>query len=137
MNVFFDTNVILDVLLEREPFLTHSRRAWHLTEHGEIRGIVSALTFANAHYIVRGLRGEEIATAGMRLMRNIVEVVPLDAQILNQAIDAGFKDFEDAIQYFSAQRANADFLLTRDADHFPRTGLKVMTPSDFLAARPF
>lgn len=137
MNVFFDTNLLVDVLLAREPFVVDSRRAWHLAERGALKGIVSALSFPNVHYILCRLRGRQAATSGLLLVRGIFEPVPLDAQILNQAIDAGFEDFEDAIQYFSARRAGADCILTRNAAHFPQSGLLVHTPAEFLAAHRF
>jgi predicted nucleic acid-binding protein len=68
-------------------------------------------------------------------MRDIFTAGPLDAQVLNQAIDAGFSDFEDAIQFHSAVHAGADCLITRDAEHFPATTFPVLTPLEFLASQ--
>ena len=73
----------------------------------------------------------------MRLLRDIFSTVPLDGQILDQAIDAGFGDFEDAIQYFSAIRAGADCIVSRDASAFPRADLPVMAPAEFLTTASF
>jgi predicted nucleic acid-binding protein len=137
MNVFLDTNVLMDVLLERKPFVVESRKVWFLAERGRIRGLLSALTFANVYYIVRKIRGPEAATTMMKMLRDSFSPVALDEQILNQAMDAGFADFEDAIQYFSALRADAACLLTRDPTHFPRSHLPVLSPADFLATHSF
>ena len=137
MNVFLDTNVLIDVFLERNPFLADSQKVWFLAERGRIKGFVSALTFPNIFYVARRLRGPEAAGAMMTMLRDTFVPVSLDAQILNQAIDAGFSDFEDAIQYFSALRADVDCLLTRNPSHFPVKNLAVLTPEDFLAAHQF
>jgi predicted nucleic acid-binding protein len=137
MNVFVDTNVLMDVLLERRPFVSESRQVWFLAERGKLRGMMSALSFPNVYYIVRKVRGTDAALAMMKMLRDTFAPVPLDEQILNQAIDAKFSDFEDAIQYFSALRADADCLLTRNPDHFPRSHLRVLSPTEFLAGHSF
>jgi len=137
MNVFIDANVLMDVLLQREPFFAASQKIWFLAERGRIKGLVSALTFPNTHYVVRRLRGAEAAASMMVMLRDTFSPVALDEQILNQAIDAQIPDFEDAIQYYSALRADATCLVTRNPGHFPTSNLPVMPPSDFLAAHPF
>ena len=134
MNVFIDTNVLMDVLLERRPFVVESRKVWFLAERGKVAGLVSALSFANIYYVVRKALGADTAASMMTLLRDTFTAVPLDEQILNQAIDAKFSDFEDAIQYYSALRADAECLLTRNVDHFPDSGLRVISPEEFLAA---
>jgi len=137
MNVFVDTNVLLDVLAKREPFYEHSVAVWTLAEQGKIRGLISALSFANTYYIVNKLQNRAVALRTMRQLRDSFFAVPLDDQILNQAIDAGFKDFEDAVQYFSALRADAACIISRNPDHFPSSDLPVLSPGEFLAAHPF
>lgn len=69
----------------------------------------------------------------MRMIRGTFAVIPLDEQILNQAIDADMKDFEDAVQFHSALRAGADCLVTRNPKHFPMGYVPVQTPAEFLA----
>jgi predicted nucleic acid-binding protein len=137
MNVFIDTNVLMDVLLERRPFVVESRKVWFLAERGKVTGLVSALSFPNIYYVVRKTLGGDTAASMMTLLRDTFTAVPLDEQILNQAIDAKFSDFEDAIQYYSALRADAECLLTRNVDHFPDSGLRVIPPEEFLAAHSF
>jgi predicted nucleic acid-binding protein len=137
MNVFFDTNVLMDVLLQRHPFVDESREVWFLAERGKVVGLVSALSFPNIYYVARKALGAETALSMMSLLRDTLTAVPLDEQILNQAMDAKFSDFEDAIQYFSALRADAECLLTRNPDHFPASGLRALSPEEFLAAHAF
>lgn len=138
MNVFLDTNILMDVLLDRQPFVAESEQVWFLADRGKIRGLVSALSFPNIHYIVRKVRDAEAAMTMMTMLRDTFTPVPLDEQILGQAMDADLPDFEDAIQYFSALRADAECLLTRNPDDFPQSAdLPVLSPAEFLAAHTF
>jgi hypothetical protein len=73
----------------------------------------------------------------MTLLRDTLTAVTLDEQVLNQAMHAKFLDFEDAIQCYSALRADAECLLTRNVEHFPASGLRVLSPEEFMAARFF
>ncbi|HNS21810.1 MAG TPA: PIN domain-containing protein [Sedimentisphaerales bacterium] len=137
MNVFVDTNVLLDVLAQREPFYTHSAGVWTLAEQGRVRGFVSVISFNNIYYVTRKLQTRPAVNRMMVFLRDTFEPVPLDKQILDQAIDADFKDLEDAIQYFSAIRAGAACIVSRDASTFPRSGLPVLTPAELLTTGSF
>jgi predicted nucleic acid-binding protein len=137
VNVFLDTNVVLDVFANRQPFYADSARVWALAERGKIRGFVSALSMTNLYYVVRRLSSRTAAMEMLRTVRGCVGLTPCDASVLNLAIDAGFGDFEDAVQYFSARAAGAEVLVTRDTGHFPEDDLPAMTPVAFLAAHTF
>jgi predicted nucleic acid-binding protein len=133
VNVFLDTNVLLDVIFDREPFYTESAKVWALAETGEVAGFVSALSFANIFYLVRRAKGREAAGKALNVIRDAFTVIPMDVQITNQAIDAGMDDFEDAVQFFSALRANATTMITRNPKHFPTDSIAIQTPANFLA----
>jgi predicted nucleic acid-binding protein len=132
-----DTNLLLDVLAERKPFYPSAARVWSLCETGQCEGLVSAISFNNVFYIVRRARNADLARRALILMRDVFGSVAPDQQILNQAIDSDIADFEDAIQFFSAQRAGADYLLTRNAADFPKTRLPIMAPDEFLILLDF
>jgi predicted nucleic acid-binding protein len=135
MVIHVDTNVLLDVLAAREPFCRSSARVWSLAETGRVTGVISAISYNNCFYVVRKYAGREKAFEALRLLRDVFQPVDLTAQVLSQAMDADFADFEDAIQYFSALRAGAETLVTRNPDDFPRAGLGVLTPTEFLAGQ--
>lgn len=136
MRVHVDTNVLLDVLAEREPFWRSSAQVWSLAESGRLEAFVSAISYNNCFYIVRKYAGQARAYETLRILRDVFRPVPLTEQVLNQAMDAGFADFEDAIQYFSALHARAEILVTRNPDDFPKPALAVLSPTEFLAAHP-
>lgn len=137
VRVFIDTNVLLDVLAERKAFYTEALRVWTLAESGRIDAHVAAISFSNCYYLVHKYAGRRNAEKAIRLLRDVFTPVDLTAQVLNQAIDAGFTDFEDAIQFHSAVHAQVECILTRNPDHFPRTPLSVLSPAEFLAAHSF
>jgi predicted nucleic acid-binding protein len=133
VKLFVDTNVVLDVLLLREPFFENSTGILTLAETGQVTGYVSALSFPNVFYLLRRSEGERAARKAICGMRDLFTIVPMDAQITNQAIDSDIKDFEDAIQFFSALRVGADSLITRNAKDFPTGDVPIQTPAEFLA----
>lgn len=132
MTVFVDTNILLDVLAEREPFYNASAEIWSLAERHELRACVSAISFNNVYYVIRKAEGKTKADKAMRLIRDVFEIVAPDAQIINQAIDSGADDFEDAVQFHSAIRAKARCVITRNPGDYPKSELAVLTPHEFF-----
>jgi predicted nucleic acid-binding protein len=134
VNAFFDTNVLLDVLLQRSEFYEHSARVWALAETGSIRGLAAAVSFTNVFYIVERLRGRDTARDTVRGILEAFTPAACDEAVVRQAARADLDDFEDAVQYFSALHAGADCILTRNVADFPRRpALPVLTPREFLA----
>ncbi len=131
--VLLDTNVLLDVFAKREPFYNDAAQIWSLAEKGKLNASISAISFNNVYYIIRKAKGSDVADFSLRCLRDEFNVVDLTSRILNQAMDSEIGDFEDAIQYFSAVHSDADFLITRNPEHFPRKDITVMTPDEFLA----
>lgn len=137
MKVFVDTNILIDVLTRRAPFYRDSVQVWALAEQRKVEGLVSVLSFTNLFYIVGRLENARTARKALTLVRATFSPVLCDDQILNQAMDSAFDDFEDAVQYFTALRSEAACLVTRNPDHFHKPQIPVLTPAEFLAAHAF
>ena len=135
MRIFVDTNLLLDVLARREPFYAAAARVWTLAETGACEALVSAISFNNVFYIVRKARDAATARRALVLLRDVFASVAPDQRILNQAIDSDIPNFEDAIQFYSALRVRADYLLTRNVGDFPAGTLPILAPDEFLALR--
>ena len=132
MRVFLDTNVLLDVLGRRHPHCLASAEVWSRVEEGALQGYVSAISFNNAYYVLRRIENRKAARDGLKLLRNLFRIVPLTERIVHRALDSEMSDFEDAIQFFSAHHARADFIVTRNVRDFPAEPIAVVTPEEFL-----
>jgi predicted nucleic acid-binding protein len=133
MKVFLDTNILLDVLARRNPFFANAGKIWTMAEHGELEAFVSAFSFNNIYYIIRKAEGKAKAQKALKLLRDVFTSVAPDRQIMDQAMDSDLDDFEDAVQYFSAGRVHAKYLITRNPQDFPSDGLPVISPEEFVS----
>lgn len=135
--IFVDTDVLLDVIIEREPFFHDSRAIWEKAERHEVEAHVAAISFNNVHYLVRRLKGLPEALCAVTNVRQVFQTSPVGEQIIDHALSLAFKEFEDAVQYACAQNVGARWLLTRNLDDFPATGKPTaITPAAFLAKAP-
>lgn len=130
--IFLDTNVILDYLLEREPFYYDALKLWAACEEGTVEGYVSALTVNNVHYIAHRLKSETTAMIAVRGILSVFNVVPLDKELMKLAADFHDRDYENDIQLQSAIRSGCTHLFTRDPTHFHTKALAIIPPSSFL-----
>ena len=131
--VFIDTDVVLDLLARREPFYPAAARLFSLVERGELTACVSALTFANLFYLLRKEVGAARAVEVLRKLRRLVMVLPVDDSVIERALAAGFRDFEDAIQYHTALAGAATCLVTRNVRDYPDPVIPICTAEELLA----
>lgn len=134
MNIFLDTNIILDYLdTNRQKLFPNSVKIFQLLENGDINLFASALTFSNIAYILRRMNYADLMQTFADL-REVIDVLPTDKDVLDTAIGSSFTDFEDAVQYYTAVCGNADVVITRNVDDFIQTSVPVMTPSAYLSS---
>ena len=134
MIVFIDTNILLDVLVNRQPFYDASAAVWTLAESGHIAGFISAVSLTNIFYIVRKNNSLAAAWEAVRTLHSVFNLVPVDQRVVDQSLAGGMPDFEDAIQFCSAFRCGAVALITRDQTGFDSGDIAVQSPEQFLAA---
>ena len=130
--IFIDTNILLDVILHRADFYQQAAAIWADCESRKVQGYVSAISLNNMHYIMRKKVDSDIALEYVRLVLNVFSIVPLDESILRLAVDLPQKDFEDAIQTFSAVQIKADCIVTRDKSHFSNHYMPVVSPVEYV-----
>ena len=135
MRLFFDTNVILDVLANREPWIQESGAALSLLGQPDVEGFVAAHSVTTLFYLTSKYIGRARTVEVLLDLLEHVTVTPLDQDLLLRALSLGWKDVEDAVQAISAQRARADFLITRNPTDFPSSSVTVVTPRELLAIR--
>lgn len=131
--VFFDTNVLLDVLTDREPFVEAAAALWALAENRHLDGAMSAVSVPTIYYLIRRAAGHRKAVTAIRGMRAVFDIVPLDQTLIDQAIACEFPDFEDAVQSCAALRIDAQCIVTRDPKGFRKSEVRICTPEELLA----
>lgn len=132
MKLLLDINVVLDVLLAREPWAADSARLLGAVERGEHEGWVAAHTVTTVHYLVARARGRRAAVLAVTDLLDVAAVVPVGDPELRRALVLDLPDFEDAVQAACALAVGADALVTRDTDGFAGLGLPVLTPGAAL-----
>ncbi|MFZ0106499.1 MAG: PIN domain-containing protein [Thiobacillus sp.] len=133
MKLSVDTNVVLDVLAQREPWFKDSSRLLAHIEEGRATGHIAAHTLTTLHYLLSKHLGQQKTAAVLIDLIALLQVEPVDVQVLQQALALGWGDFEDAVQAVTAVRCQADYLLTRNPRDFKQSPVPVITPSEFLA----
>lgn len=132
MRVLLDTNVVLDFLLDREPFADAAAQVWEAHRHGKIVAYVSAITPVNIFYIARKLKGVDMARQAVAGLLHECQVASVDASVLRAAAALSIKDYEDAVQLASALHNRLDAIVTRDPNDYPSDSLAILSPSDVL-----
>lgn len=132
--IFLDTDVIMDFLLKREPFAKTAAQLFEMAEMSVITIHTSSVCFGNIYYIARKWLGHENVLLFLKRLTLLAIVLPVDNFVISQALDSNFKDFEDAIQHFTALHANhIEAILTRNTKDYQQSQLPVFTPDEFLA----
>lgn len=133
--VFVDTDVILDLLARREPFFTAAARLFSLAEKSAVLICVSSLAYANLFYILHKERTSSTATSILKKLSRLVTILPVDGETVTLALEDGFTDFEDALQYRTALKKGVACLITRNIRNFKRAKIEVCSAEEFLARR--
>lgn len=131
-HIFVDTNIVFDLLAKREEFYKEAQSIFTAADRNSIKLYVSALTIANIHYFLTKIYNDNEARKILIRFKVLVQVLPMDDKILDLALSSDFKDFEDAIQYFTALDNKADIILTRNKKDFKHSKLPVFSAREYL-----
>ena len=130
--VFVDTNIILDWLGEREPFFKYAVDLFRLAEKNEIVVLTSVVSFTTVEYILRKEIGNEKTKKALSAIRTLSTVCQSGEKEIDLALLSDMKDFEDAVQYFTAINNEANILITRNIKDFKKADLPIMTAEDYM-----
>jgi len=132
MKALLDTNVILDILLKREPYYTISSKIFLLSGEKDIYLFITSSIFTDLYYIISRILSRKKAKSFLVNLLKIVDVCGVDKGAIIDAINSDFKDLEDAVQHFAAKAKNIDLIITRNKNDFKHSEIKVLTPSEFI-----
>lgn len=133
MRILIDTNIILDVLLKREPFYENAANVLKATENSDIKEFVSASAITDIYYIAyKTLRDKAKVKELLKSILRIVSVAGISAEDIYRSLELDWNDFEDSIQYSSAVGNDMDGLITRNVKDYSLAELPIWTPEEFL-----
>lgn len=135
LKLFLDTNIMLDLLGEREPYYIPAARIATLADQGNVMLVVSSLSYATVNYLLSKFESAEKVKEKLRRFKIISEICALTGQIIEKGLNSEFPDFEDSLQYFSALDSNCNILITRNAKDFKEADIPLMTAEEFLKSR--
>ena len=133
--VLCDINFFLDIFLKREPFYSSAAKLFKKIEDKELKGYLCALSFPTLFYLLSKEISREKAIKTLEKIRIVFSVAVVDQKVIDLSLTSDFKDFEDAIQYYSAVQVRADCIITRNKDDYIVDKIPVLTPEEFLASK--
>lgn len=132
--VLVDTNIVIDLLAERQPFYKEAAELFSLADEEKLFVAISSLTFANTNYVLTKLKSAREARVILRKFKVLVHILTLDDKITELALnDDEFPDFEDGLHYYSASENRMKAILTRNKNDFKNSKIPVLTAKEFLA----
>ena len=133
IHIFSDTDIILDVITGRLPYSVEASSLFTLIEEGHIKSSASSLSFSNIYYVLRKYTSHMRVVSRLKELSELLQIMNVDDTIIKRALQSGFKDFEDAIQYQTAlSDPDIEVIVTRNIKDYKEAELPVMSPETFL-----
>ena len=130
--IFLDTNIILDLLAERNPFYDSISKLATLADQKALTLVASPLSFTTVYYVLSKYESSKSVLAKLRKFKILCEVCEVNEIIIEKSLNSDFSDFEDATQYFSALQSNCITIITRNGKDFKNSTIPVMTAEEYL-----
>lgn len=134
MRVLVDTNVVLDVLLDRPPFAAAAARIFGLVEESRIEGFLCATTVTTVDYLLGQALPRDAARDALHRLLDLFEIAPVNRPVLEQALRSRIVDFEDAVLEQAGRLVAVDAITTRNISDFAKSTVPVFEPTELLAA---
>ncbi|MFA5043518.1 MAG: PIN domain-containing protein [Kiritimatiellia bacterium] len=131
-----DTNVVLDVLLARQPFVNASAEVFGLVEQSKIEGLLCATTITTIDYLLTQAMPRPVARQALQKLMELFEIAFVNRAVLEEALKSKLADFEDAVIDQAGRLAGAEVIVTRNQQDFRHATLKVLGPDELLASFP-
>jgi len=132
IKLFVDSDIILDLLAEREPHYIHAARLFTLINQNKIIAYTSPLIFANLHYLLKKQTTNIVALKSLRKLKTLINILPIDERVIEQSLNSEFNDFEDAIQYYTAVNNGITLIITRNKIDYRRSKIDILTAEEIL-----
>jgi predicted nucleic acid-binding protein len=132
VKILFDTNVILDVLLEREPYADIATKLISMVEKNKLKGFLGATTITTIFYLASKVAGKKKAKSEVNKLLSLFKIAPINQTVLKEAVNLPFTDFEDAVLHEAAKQIGLHGIVTRNTKDFKKVSISVYTPEELL-----
>ena len=132
MRLFLDTNVLIDVVMNRKPWVDDALVLFELANQRKLSLFAVDLSFINIAYITRKMLSKQELYTLLKDLREFVNVVEVGEMVIDDAIKAQWNDMEDCTQYYAAKREKVGYIITRNVKDFSQSDIPVFLPNDFL-----
>jgi predicted nucleic acid-binding protein len=130
VKILFDTNIVLDLLMDRLPYADDAAALFSRVENGTVMGYLCATTLTTVYYIAAKTVGTVKAQEQIRKLLTLFEVAPVNRSVIESALDLGFADFEDAVLHGAACHVGADAIVTRNQKDFKKARISAYSPGE-------
>ena len=134
MKALIDTNVVLDILLYRQPWYTNAAMIFGLADESLINGYVPASAITDIFYVAQKQLGKSSAREAIKRLLSVFQPATVTDKNIYQALDLEWDDFEDSVQYIVGESFSADYIITRNTQDFTSASIAAVTPEQFLQA---
>jgi len=133
MKLLIDTNVVLDVLLQREPFCRTATAVLNLTQRDDVREYVSASAITDIYYIAnKQMKDRDAVRDLLKRLLMVVSVAAVSEREIQNALNLAWGDFEDSVQYSVALMNEMDGIVTRNSSDYQEANMRIWLPEQAL-----
>jgi predicted nucleic acid-binding protein len=134
--VLIDADVLLDFFFDRIPFSNFAAKVLNLCKENKIKGFATPVIIANTYYLLRKTAKHELVIDKLNQLLNIIDITEMNRNVVTKALNSNFKDFEDALQNYSAiENKDIKVILTRNIKEFKHSELAILTPESYLKGK--
>jgi len=136
VRVLVDTNVVLDLLLDRQPFANDAARIFAMVERAEVEGFLCVTTLTTVDYLLSQSLSEPAVRTAVRRLLSLFGIAAVNRIVLDAAAAGPMRDFEDAVLAESASHVGAERIITRNTPDFAESPVVALDPPEFLSQFP-
>lgn len=133
MKVFVDTNILIDLIFERESFVNDAQKLFAMCHCGKYEIVLSSLSFVNAMYLAKKYKRDiDNVAQSLYLISQFVSISDLEGDNVISSLYSEWKDYEDATQYYCAKKYSCEYIVARNCKDFVKSTIPVLNCNDFF-----
>ncbi len=131
-HALIDSDVLLDFFFDREPFSRHASYVLTQCELKKLNGYLTPVIISNVYYLLRKISSHERVIKKLNQLLTLTEILIIDKQIILNAMNSKFKDFEDALQNYACENTGKiEMIITRNIKDYQASNLSILTPEEY------